>query len=91
MSTGDRMGLEYLDQLALKLGTDKSADCRRAIGKILEATKDECAQGVFQSAYDAKETLMDRVSREIRCRTPKPALRRKGRKSGGTKYRSGKR
>ena len=85
------MGLEYLDQLALKLGTDKSADCRRAISKILEATKDECARGVFQSAFNAKETLMDRVSREIRCRTPKPALWRKVRKSSSTKYPSSKR
>jgi hypothetical protein len=85
------MGLEYLDQLALKLGTDKSADCRRAIGKILEATKAECVLGVFQSEYEAKETLMDRVSHEIRCRTPKPALRRKVRKRGSTKYRSSKR
>jgi hypothetical protein len=70
------MSTEYLDTVAGQLGEGKSIDCLRRIARILERTKQECADGVFVDAYSAEEALIDRVRQEPACSEPKRAQRK---------------
>jgi hypothetical protein len=70
------MSTEYLDTLARQLGEGRSMDCRRRIARILERTKQECADGVFADAHSAEGAIIDLVRHEPACSEPKRARRK---------------
>lgn len=62
------MSAGFLDQLATQLRNNKTAACRRAIQRILEAVKKNYEEGKYDSHAEAESEFRKLVEREETCR-----------------------
>jgi hypothetical protein len=61
------MSTEYLDIRAMRMGSGKSAACRRAIDKHLVEVKSRLAQGQYGAENEPLEDLENLVGRDPAC------------------------
>ena len=62
------MDTAFLDQLAEHFRKGKSPACRRAIGRILTAMKEQWEHGEFSGESEAEKAFRDRVAAESACK-----------------------
>jgi hypothetical protein len=62
------METAFLDRLATQLNTNKSAQCRRAIQRILVRMKEHCESGQYQSTTDAENEFRRLVESDLACK-----------------------
>jgi len=62
------MSAGFLDQLATQLRNNKTAACRRAIQRILDAVKKNYEEGKYDSHTEAENEFRRLVEREESCK-----------------------
>lgn len=62
------MDTAFLDQMAEYFRKGKSAACRRAIGRVLTAVKEQLERGEFSSESEAEKAFRDRIAAEPACK-----------------------
>jgi hypothetical protein len=62
------MNVEFLNQLARQLRTNKTPSCRRAINRILEEMKNRCENGQYDTPMAAESAFRESVENEPACR-----------------------